>query len=162
MRSPPTTATRQESFAKRRMRHRRPIPIIGTAHYLRRPLGRDPRVPSERTFLFPILGALVTLAACEGLTPTTAESLVGTWEARRYDGDVVYIARLTDDGRYSLTAPGETEPYQTGAWSYDREQRTLTIGGTSIPVSSEGADQLCVVPHPRGGDCMITWRRMQA
>ena len=102
------------------------------------------------------------LAACDNLTPTTAESLVGSWEARNFRGEVIYIADLAADGTYTLTAPGEAEPYQSGAWSYQRDDRTLTIAGSTILVSSESPDLLCVVPHPRGGDCMVTWRRIEA
>lgn len=108
-----------------------------------------------------LLAVCLALAACDyNLTPTDAESLVGKWEARNFGGDVIYIADLAADGTYTLTKPGEPDPYQSGAWSYQRDDRTLTLAGSTIPVSSETPNLLCVVPHQRGGDCMVTWRRM--
>ena len=109
--------------------------------------------------------AVLALAGCDyaqSLKPTTTESLVGIWDARNIDGDTLYLARLAADGKFAFTAPGEDEPYQTGRWSYDREKRTLTLGGSTIPVSSASDSTICLVPHPmQANRCLVIWTRVE-
>ena len=95
--------------------------------------------------LKPLCGALmmIALVACERMSATasapTLGPLVGTWKARR-DGELAYLARLADDESYTLTAPGDSEPYQRGRWLHDREAETLTLGAMTLPVSWNGPD----------------------
>lgn len=108
--------------------------------------------------------AVTTLivAGCDSMMQKEERAtLVGTWEASRA-GELLYIARLKDDGTYTFTSPGESEPHQRGNWSYDRATQKLTLGPLTFSGIAEEADTQCL-GRIRIGDrsgCLVTWTRV--
>ena len=88
-------------------------------------------------------------------------TLVGTWEARRA-GELLYVARLKDDGTYTFTSSGENEPHQRGNGSYDRATQKLTLWVVTFSGIAEEADTQCLGRIRIGGrsGCLLTWTRV--